>query len=91
MRLPTAPRPSLEIETQAKRRLVDEYDAAQERRDVAKLGSNQHQQGVPHEDTLATVAELGLTGKATHKARPLRDVALDRTRPCDPRCPRAGC
>lgn len=91
MRLPTAFRSTpLEIVAQAKHRLADEYDAAQERGDVARLDSNQHQQRAPHENTLATVADLGLTGKAIHEARQLRDVAHDRTRPCDPRCPRAG-
>src|ERR1700710_231213 len=67
---------ALEIEAQAKRRLADEYDTAPERGDVAKpkLGSNQHQEGVPHGNTLATVSDLGLTRKQVHEARQLRDA-----------------
>lgn len=64
----------MEIKAQGKRRLADEYDAAQERGDVAKLGSNQHQEGVPHGNTLVTVSDLGLTRKAIHEARQLRDA-----------------
>ena len=65
---------ALEIEALAKRRLADEYDAAQERGEVAKLGSNQHEEGVPHGYTLATVTDLGLTRKQVHEARQLRDA-----------------
>jgi hypothetical protein len=63
-----------EIEAQAKRRLADEYDAAQERGEVAKLGSNQHEEGVPHGNTLATVTDLGLTRKQVHEARQIRNA-----------------
>jgi hypothetical protein len=48
----------LEIEAQAKRRLADEYDAAQQRDEVAP----------------AKVSDLGLTRKAIHEARQLRDA-----------------
>jgi hypothetical protein len=46
---------ALEIEAGAKRRLADEYDDAQERGEVAKLGSNQHSEGVLNGNTLATM------------------------------------
>lgn len=33
------------------------------------LGSNRHQEGVPHGSTLATVADLGLTRNAIDEGR----------------------
>jgi hypothetical protein len=57
----------------AKRRLADEYDAAQERGEVAAHGGergNQHVANVPA-GNVATVADLGLTRKATDKTRQL--------------------
>ena len=66
---------ALEIEAGAKRRLADEYDAGQKRGEVAKLGDNQHKEGVPNQNTLpATAAELGLDRKEIHEARQIRDV-----------------
>ena len=65
-----------EIEAQAKRRLADEYDAAQERGEVAGpggSGANQHGANVP-EQNVSTVSDLGLTRKAIHEARQLRDA-----------------
>ena len=64
---------ALEIEAQAKRRLADEYDAAQERGDVAsshdgKLGRSQP------ERLKATASDLGLTRKDIHEARIIRDA-----------------
>lgn len=67
---------ALEIEAQAKRRLADEYDAAQQRGEVAGHGGergNQHVANVPG-GNVATVADLGLTRKAIHEARQLRDA-----------------
>lgn len=59
---------ALEIEAQAKRRLADEYDAAQERGEVAKLGHNQHnKEAVPSQNTL-------ITRKDIHEARQVRDA-----------------
>jgi hypothetical protein len=63
---------ALEIEAQAKRRLADEYDAAQERGEVAANG--QRGKAVPDGNSLATVSDLGLTRKAIHEARQLRDA-----------------
>jgi hypothetical protein len=65
---------ALEIEARAKRRLADEYDAAQERGEVAKLGTNQHQEGVPGGNTLPTAADIGLSAKDIHDAREIRDA-----------------
>ncbi|MGH6979515.1 MAG: hypothetical protein ACRED4_09520 [Brevundimonas sp.] len=65
---------ALEIEAMAKRRLADEYDAAQERGEVAKLGTNQTEVGVPDGNTLPTAADLGLSRKAIHEARQIRDA-----------------
>ena len=63
---------ALEIEAMAKRRLADEYDAAQERGEVA----TQRDGGRPSqtEGLKATVAEIGLTHKEIHEARQIRDA-----------------
>lgn len=60
---------ALEIEAKAKRRLADEYDAAQERGEVR----------APRERTTSKPeavgpSELGLTHKAIHEARQIRDA-----------------
>ena len=61
---------ALDIEAQAKRRLADEYDAAQERGELAKNGqpSSSMREGLP------TVADIGLSHKAIHEARQIRDA-----------------
>ncbi|MBX7483921.1 hypothetical protein [Qipengyuania qiaonensis] len=60
---------ALEIESLAKRRLADEYDAAQERGEVRsaneRTASNAEAVGV---------AELGISHKEIHEARQLRDA-----------------
>lgn len=60
---------ALEIEAQAKRRLADEYDAAQERGEVAGQGKPSKAEGYQ-----ATTAEIGLTHKEIHDARTIRDA-----------------
>lgn len=61
---------ALDIEAQAKRRLADEYDAAQERGEVAKLGTNQSDLGVSEQNTRpATTSDLGISRKDIHEAR----------------------
>ncbi|RWF66868.1 MT-A70 family methyltransferase [Mesorhizobium sp.] len=62
---------ALEIESQAKRRLADEYDAAQERGDAAKKGKPVN---VPGGNIKATAAEIGLKRKDIHEARQVRDA-----------------
>lgn len=59
---------ALEIEAMAKRRLADEYDAAQLRGEVAPQGKPSATEG------LATAAEIGLTHKDIHEARQIRDA-----------------
>jgi hypothetical protein len=59
---------ALEIEAQAKRRLADEYDAAQERGEVA----TGRPKTIPGGNTSATVAEIGLSSKEIHDARTIR-------------------
>ena len=63
---------ALEIEARAKRRLADEYDAAQERREVAtgREGSSGRLTG----KRPANVADLGVTRLQVHEARRLRDA-----------------
>ena len=66
---------ALEIEAAAKRKLADEYDAAQERGEVATLGTNQSDLGVTEENTRpATSAEIGISRKDIHEARLIRDA-----------------
>lgn len=60
---------ALEIESMAKRRLADEYDAAQERGEVRSHGERR----VSEAETVG-FADLGLTGKDIHDARQLRDA-----------------
>lgn len=62
---------ALEIEAMAKRRLADEYDAAQERGEVAKPGKPVN---VPDGNNKATAAEIGLSRKDIHEAREIRDA-----------------
>jgi hypothetical protein len=64
---------ALAIETQAKRRLADEYDAAQERGEVAN-GRDGPGAGVSNGNAKTTVAEIGLTRKEIHEARMFRDA-----------------
>lgn len=58
---------ALDIEAQAKRRLADEYDAAQERGEISKQGAH-----VP-EGNMKT-SDLGLSRKDIHEARIVRDA-----------------
>lgn len=60
---------ALEIEAKAKRRLADEYDAAQERGEVAGQGKPSKAEGYQ-----ATTADIGLTHKDIHEARIIRDA-----------------
>lgn len=63
----------LEIEAMAKRRLADEYDAAQERGEIA-IG---RPKSVPDENAFqATAADLGLSRKDIHEARIIRDAEV---------------
>lgn len=60
---------ALTIEAEAKRRLADEYDAAQERGEVAGLGANQHR-----DEGVADANTLGLRRDQIHEARQIRDA-----------------
>ncbi|WP_066112406.1 MULTISPECIES: hypothetical protein [unclassified Blastomonas] len=64
---------ALEIESMAKRRLADEYDAAQERGEVASHG----QPSSSMKEGLATAADIGLTHKEIHEARQIRNAERD--------------
>jgi N6-adenosine-specific RNA methylase IME4 len=70
---------ALEIESLAKRRLADEYDAAQDRGDVAGHGGkrgNQHskQAGKVADANVATAADAGLSRPEIFEARRIRDA-----------------
>jgi len=62
---------ALEIEAMAKRRLADEYDAAQLRGEVATVGKPVN---VPNGNNKPTAPEIGLSRKAIHEAREIRDA-----------------
>jgi hypothetical protein len=61
---------ALEIEARAKRRLADEYDAAQERGEVASAKDGKIK--LPD----VKVENVGLTYKQIHEARAARDATL---------------
>lgn len=62
---------ALEIESEAKRRLADEYDAAQERGEAARG----RPKSVGDDDTFqATATDLGLRRDQIHEARTFRDA-----------------
>jgi hypothetical protein len=61
---------ALEIMSAAARRLADEYDAAQERGEVASQGKPSGVEG------LATTADIGLSRKEIHEARIIRDAEV---------------
>jgi hypothetical protein len=63
---------ALYIEAQAKRRLADEYDRAQERGEVQPHGG-QGKRDVPNENIPST-SELGISRKVIHEGRELRDA-----------------
>jgi hypothetical protein len=64
---------ALEMESAAKRRLADEYDAAQERGEVA----TERPKSVGDGDTFqATASDLGLSRQDVHEARQIRDAEV---------------
>jgi len=60
------------IEALAKRRLVDEYDAAQERGEVR--GPSDRRSGSSSELDKASTSDLNLSKKDIHEARQMRDA-----------------
>ena len=67
---------ALLIESQAKYRLADEYDAAQERGEMATRQNNPGSVGHVLNENMppATASDIGLTRKAIHEARKIRDA-----------------
>ncbi len=64
---------ALEIEAQAKHRLADEYDAAQERGEVVGAHDGARKR-VGDDNAIATASELGLRRDEIHDARLIRDA-----------------
>ena len=64
---------ALEIEARAKRRLADEYDAAQARGEVARHGGGRNFK-VGDGNVETTAADLGLRRDQIHEARQIRDA-----------------
>jgi len=67
---------ALLIESEAKRRLADEYDAAQERGEVQSRGGDRVSK-VPERNIAPTAAEIGLGRKQIHDARQIRDAIAE--------------
>jgi hypothetical protein len=61
---------ALLIESQAKHRLADEYDAAQDRGEV----TTRSDQNLLPDQKKVSVADIGLSHKAIHEARKIRDA-----------------
>ena len=68
---------ALEIESLAKRRLADEYDAAQDRGEIRTRADNQ----ALSSSEKASWADIGLSHKEIHEARAIRDAEFDTARP----------
>ena len=66
---------ALEIEAAAKRRLADEYDAAQQSGEIQRHGGVRVSK-VSVENLAPTVADLGLTRKEVHDSRQPRDAEM---------------
>jgi hypothetical protein len=64
---------ALVIEAQAQCRLADEYDAAQARGEVQKVGGDRTS-NIPKQNNVPKVADVGLTSKQVHEARAVRDA-----------------
>ena len=64
---------ALVIEARAQCRLADEYDAAQERGEVAKQGELGRGRSSKQE-LLSTAADIGITKKEVHEARQIRNA-----------------
>jgi hypothetical protein len=62
----------LRLRTRDRRRLADQYDAAQQRGEVATRGGERS--GREHSPTAPAVSDLGLTRKEIHEARKIRDA-----------------
>lgn len=66
---------ALEIEAMAKRRLADEYDAAQERGEIAT--GREGSAGRSNGERPATAEEIGISRKEVHEARQFRDAEVN--------------
>ena len=64
---------ALEIEAQAKRRLADEYDSAQERGEIAGHGGGRNFK-VGGSNVETTAADIGIRRDEIHEARMIRDA-----------------
>ena len=65
---------ALDIEAQAKRRLADEYDAAQELGEVSTVGKRSQEERLV--EAPPSAAAIGLSRKDIHEARIIRDAEV---------------
>ena len=69
---------ALAIRARAEMRLAEEYDAAQDRGEVAKSGQQDRvRDSVGGNNAIATAADIGLRRDEIHEARKLRDAERD--------------
>lgn len=54
--------------------VADEYDAAQDRGEVAKHGTNRFDKVEIPDENLYTVSDIGITSKEVYEARQVRDA-----------------
>jgi hypothetical protein len=67
---------ALEIEARAKRRLADEYDAAEDRGDIAGHGGARNFKVAKPDLEKPTLKQIGLTRQQVHEALALRDASF---------------
>lgn len=67
---------ALDIEAAAKRRLAEEYDAAQERGEVKANGGARNFSVPDQNSEIPSAADIGLSRKDIHEARQLRDAEM---------------
>lgn len=67
---------ALELEAMAKRRLADEYDAAQERGEVRTKGGD-YTSKVKDENLAPTLDDIGLSKEQIFEARQIRDAEAE--------------
>ena len=67
---------ALEIESLAKRRLADEYDAARDRGEVASHGGGRNFKVSAENLETASLADIGLTGLQVFEARQIRNAMV---------------
>jgi hypothetical protein len=69
---------AIEIESRAKIRLAEEYEAAQDRGEVVGPHDGAKKR-IPDGNSIATALDLGISAKDIHEGRMLRDASSNRS------------